>query len=87
MFRRQQAILGYQTTDLVGLAITPTVKLFSAPVCRLDGLVLPRLHRHEAHVRSAHGFADRLGIPGVILVAFHIRLHELRGNQLDGIAS
>src|SRR5579859_5463960 len=35
---------------------------------------------------SAHRLADRLGVVGIVLVALHIRLHELRCDQLYAIA-
>jgi hypothetical protein len=56
-------------------------------MCRLDILLLNTLHSNKAHVRSTHRFADRLGIIGVVLVALHVGLHELRRNQADGVAS
>ena len=54
---------------------------------RLDILLLDGLHRHEAHARSTHRLADRFGIVGVVLIALHIRLHELRCDQLHAITT
>jgi hypothetical protein len=51
-------------------------------VHRLDVLLRNRLQRHEAHTRAAHGLTDRLGIDLVVLVALHVGLDELRGDQL-----
>ena len=48
----------------------------------LQILLLNRLHRHEAHARPAHRLADRLGVVRIRLVCLHVRLHELRGDQL-----
>jgi hypothetical protein len=53
---------------------------------RLDILLLDRLDCHKAHVRSAHRFADRLDIVGVVLVAFHLRFDELRRDELDAVS-
>jgi hypothetical protein len=50
-------------------------------VQHLDVLLLNAFYRHETHVRSAHGLADRFGIVGVVLVAFHIRLDKLGADQ------
>jgi hypothetical protein len=41
--------------------------------------------RDEAHVGSAHGFADRFGIGHVVLVGLHVWLHELRCHQFYGV--
>jgi hypothetical protein len=41
------------------------------------------LDRHKPHVRTAHGFADCLGIPRIVLVRLDVRLEELGRNQFD----
>jgi hypothetical protein len=46
-------------------------------------LLLLGLHRHEAHVGSGDGLADRLGVGGVVLLPFHIRLHLSWRDQPD----
>jgi hypothetical protein len=48
-------------------------------------LLLDGLDRHEAHVRSRHGLADRLRIARITLVRLHVGLHELRRHQSDGV--
>jgi len=36
---------------------------------------------HKTHVRTAHGFADRLRVIGVVLVGLYKGFDELRGNE------
>jgi len=79
---RNQSVFSHQAADLVAFRLALIAQLKAHPVYGLNVLLLYRLHRHEAHVRPAHRFADRLRIIGVVLVALHIRLHELRRNQL-----
>ena len=73
--------------EAVALGSTPNLELFTDPVRRLDILLIHRLHRHKAHVRPAHRLTDRLGIPGIVLVALHIRLYKLRWYQLHRVTS
>ena len=47
-------------------------------VNRLYILLLDALNGDKAHAGSTHGFTDRLGIVGVVLVALHIGFYELR---------
>ena len=50
------------------------------------GLLFRRLDGREAHVRSGHGLADRLGIDGIVLfAALEVRLHIPRWNQLNRV--
>ncbi len=49
-------------------------------------LLLGRLHRHEAHRWPLDGFANRLGIGRVILVALHVGLHILRRHETNLMA-
>jgi hypothetical protein len=51
-----------------------------------NGLRLFRLDRHKAHVRPAHGFADGLGIIGVVLAALAVGGDEL-GRHQSGIVA
>jgi len=44
-------------------------------------LLLDALHRHEPHLGSGHGFADRLRISGIGHSALHIRFHISRRHQ------
>jgi hypothetical protein len=53
------------------------------PVDHKNRLLIDRFHRDETHGRARDRFADRLGINGVILTAFYVRLHVLRGHQFD----
>ena len=48
-----------------------------------DALLLDALDRHEAHVRSIHGLADRLRVGRVGLVALDVGLYVLRWNKAD----
>ena len=41
---------------------------------------------HEAHAGTGHGFADCLGVGGIILVGPHIGLNELRGHKLHRVS-
>ena len=77
-----QPVLSDQATDLVGLGRALLDQPTSYSVHRLDVLLIYRLDAHESHAGPAHRFADRLGVIGVVLVALHVRLHELRRNQL-----
>ncbi len=47
----------------------------------LQLMLLERLHRHEAHPRTLHGFAHRLRIAPVIFVALYEGRDVLRGDQ------
>ena len=51
----------------------------------LDVQLFDRLDRDEAHPWPAHGPADGFGIVGVVLVAFDVGFHELRGDQFDRV--
>src|SRR5712692_6440588 len=79
---RHQPVLGHQAADLVGLGCALLDQAAANAVHRLDVLLLEALHRYKAHARPRHPLADRLGVIGIVLVALHIRLHELRGDQL-----
>jgi hypothetical protein len=71
---------------LIGLRVALLDQSASDAMRCPDILLLDRLDCHKAHVRSAHRFADRLGIVGVVLVAFHIRFDELWRDELDSIS-
>lgn len=47
----------------------------------LHVLLLGRLNRYETHVPAAHLLTDRLGVVDIVLLAFHVRLDELRAGQ------
>ena len=48
----------------------------------LDAYLLGEFDGSKILNRPAHRLADCLGVVGVVLVALHVRLHKLRGNQL-----
>jgi hypothetical protein len=48
-------------------------------------LLFGRLGRHEAHARSLHCLTDGLGIGGVVLLAFDIRLHVGRRDKAHSV--
>ena len=47
-----------------------------------QGLLFGVLDRYKSHIRSADCFADCLGIGGIVLIGLHVRLDELRGDEL-----
>jgi hypothetical protein len=51
------------------------------PVQHHRALLFGRLDAHEAHGRSRHRLADRLGIGRVVLAPLYVRLHILRRHQ------
>ena len=73
-----QSELAEQATNLVALRGARLHEALSHPVQREHGLLLDALDRHEAHVRSPHRFADRLGVGDIVLVALHVGFDELR---------
>ena len=56
-------------------------ELVAHPHQHQGGLLLGGFHRHRAHARPAHGFADPIGVGRVVLVARDIGLHQLRRQQ------
>ena len=77
-------------------ASKPRIRLIVAVRCRRNPVARDattarpaarRLHRDEAHVRSRHGFADRLGVVAVVLPALPIRRHEARHHDADAMAT
>jgi hypothetical protein len=56
--------------DLVGFGSTLSDEFGANAVGRLYILLLHNPDCHKPHARSAHGFADRFGIIGIVLVAF-----------------
>ena len=63
-----------------------TDKSLPCPMQRQYRLLLDVLDWNKSHARAAHRLADRLGIGGIVLVALHVRLDELRGHQAHGVA-
>ncbi len=56
------------------------------PMQHQAGLLVGRFHRNEAHVRPLHRLANRLGIGGVILLAFNIGFDIGRRHQANRMA-
>jgi hypothetical protein len=48
-------------------------------------LLLDRLDLHQAHRRSGHGFADRLGIRRIIFLALDVSLHIAPRHQAHAV--
>src|SRR5438034_1638585 len=74
MKREDNAILGEQAPNLVSQLRAGADHTASYPVQRLQVLLLDGFTRHEAHVRTANGFADRLCVVRIILLRLQIRL-------------
>jgi hypothetical protein len=49
-------------------------------------LLFGRFGLHEAHARTHDGFADRLSIGSIVLLAFEIGLHVGRRHQPNSMA-
>src|SRR5207249_1737939 len=81
MKREDNAILGEQAPNLVSQLRAGADHTASYPVQRLQVLLLDGFTRHEAHVRTANGFADRLCVVRIILLRLQIRLDELGSHQ------
>ena len=48
-----------------------------------NSLLIRRFDWHKSHRGSLHGFGDRLGVGGVVLLALDIGLYELQRHQAD----
>lgn len=79
-------MLGHKPADLIPFGSPLLDRRTANSVHRVDILLRRRLDPYKAHARSAHRLPDRLGIVGVELVALHLRLKELRRDQLHAIA-
>ena len=56
--------------------------MLRSPTINAEGAIpFRRLDRHKSHIRSAHSFANRLGIRCIILVRLDIQFDKLRGHQ------
>jgi len=80
-----EAVLGQQPPDLVRLRGARLDEALAGAVQGQHRLLPGVLDRHEAHVGTPHGLANRLGVRRVVLVRLHVRLHELRGHQPDRV--
>lgn len=81
--RQHHAELGEQTADAVDRRRALLDEPPTHAMQREDRLLLHRLHRHKAHVRTPHRFADRLGVVAVVLRALAIRRHKARHHDPD----
>ena len=68
-----------QSRALADQLVTSTMK-------RLKVLLVPRLHRHEAHRRTHRRFEDRLRVDRIVLRAFDEGLHETRVDEAHNAA-
>jgi hypothetical protein len=78
-------VLGQKAAHLVGQRTQVFDQLRARPVQLLGLLLFDTPDRHEPHRGARGGFADRLGVIAVVLVAFHERLNELRIDQAHGM--
>ena len=58
----------------------------TSTVQRQAALLLGRLGRDEPHVWPGDCFTNRLGIPGIVLMALDVRLHVGRRYQAHSVA-
>jgi len=65
---KNNAVLGDQAANLVSQLSPGTDHTAPYPVQSLQVLLLDGFIRHETHARTAHRFADRLGIVGIVLL-------------------
>jgi hypothetical protein len=77
--------LGQQPANLIALRCGCTDKSLPRPVQTQQRLLLDRFERDKSHVGSSDCLADRFRIPRIVLVALHLRLHELRRHQFDRV--
>ena len=63
-------VLAQQATQPIGLGCPLLHQATAHPVQGQDILLLGGLHRHEAHIGTPDGFADRLSIVGLFLFPF-----------------
>src|SRR5665647_1406587 len=83
--RYDQTVFTEQSTYLIALCSARLDKSLSRPMQRRHGLLFHVLGWHEAHVGTRDRFANRFGITCIVLVALHIRLHELWCHQFDSV--
>ena len=79
--RRDEAKLRQMSASRIGQHGALTNQQFPPTVHEQRGLLLSCLHWNEAHRRPLAGFADRLGVGGVILVALDVGFHILRRHK------
>jgi hypothetical protein len=81
--RRHDAILRHVPTDRVRKPDPLAHQQQAGPMQHHHALLLHSLHGNKAHGRPAHCLADRLGIGGIVLLAFDVGLHVARRHQPD----
>jgi hypothetical protein len=77
-----QPKLSKQSADLVGLSGARGDKSLTRPMQTQQCLLFCVLNRYKPHVRTANRFADRLCIRRIVLISLHVRLDELRRDEL-----
>jgi hypothetical protein len=81
MEREHDAAFSKQTANLVPQLRAAPDQATANAVQSLEVLLSIRLAGNETHVGAAYGFADRLGITGVVLLRLKKGFDELRSNQ------
>ena len=75
------AELAQETADLVHLSDATGHRERAGPVHHQYRQLLLALDRHEAHVRSPDGLADRVGVLGIVLAPLAVGRDVLRRHQ------
>lgn len=71
---------------LIGLCIARLNEALPCAVKREYRLLLEGLDRHESHVWTRAGLADRVGVSRVILAGLHICFNEMRRHEPHRVA-
>jgi hypothetical protein len=82
-----ETVFPHETPDLVRLGRPLADQSLADPVRGLAVLLRHALDRHETHAGASHRFADCFRIDTIVLVALHVRLHELRRDELHSKTS
>ena len=72
---------------MVGFGRARCDQLYSNAMGRLNILMLNRLDADQPHAGPTHCLTDGRRVHPVILVALHIRLNKLGGDQFGGLAT
>ena len=83
--RRNDPKLGKMGTDRIDHGSLLANEEVPGAVEHQAALLLGRLCLYEAHVWSHNGFADRLSIGSIVLLAFEVGLHIGRRHQPNGM--
>ena len=81
MLGQDDPVFCEQAADLVRQSCVRTYQPASYTMQRLNVLLFNRFPGNETHMRSTHGFANGLGIVGIVLVGLDVGLHELRSDE------